>query len=194
MVQNQQNKPLKIQLMVQLVKLTNQITMRMQMTLDLKLKLLLTRIIQILEVEEDFKQIKTQELILDQILDQTLVQTQAQIQTQTQVLTLIEMLLLNLLSPNLAMMLWIRPVKSSIYLALHQTLEVSCTKIIVIQPLMKILERFSPPGSLYKRDKNITSKLLTFSKEHHILLLVWKLNQHQVQLQIILKPNPNASL
>ena len=56
--------------MMQMVKLTNQITMRLlildqpgiQMTMDLKL--LLTKIIQVLEVEEDFKQNKTQAQIL----------------------------------------------------------------------------------------------------------------------------------
>ena len=112
MALNQQKQPLKIQLMMQMVKLTNQITMRLlildqpgiQMTMDLKL--LLTKIIQVLEVEEDFKQIKTQAQILDQTLGQTQAQIQAQIQAQTQAQTLIkiQMLLSNLLSPNLAMM------------------------------------------------------------------------------------------
>ena len=123
---SQQNKQLKIQLVAQLVKLTNQTTLRliilgqlrMKMTLDLKLKLLLIKIIQALEVEEDFKLIRTliqiqtkiQALILDQtqaqVQAQTLGQIQAQIQAQTQAQTLIkiQMQLLKQLSLNLAMM------------------------------------------------------------------------------------------
>ena len=119
---NQQNKQLKIQLVARLVKLTNQTTLRliilgqlrMQMTLDLKLKLLLTKIIQALEVEEDFKLIRTliqiqtklQALILDQTQAQIQAQTLGQIQAQTQAQTLIkiQMQLSKQLSLNLAMM------------------------------------------------------------------------------------------